>query len=71
MNGKFKPSNLPTLCLQITNFYLPVSTNLTIFPAQFSRFIKLQYVPIVIAGRKIAPNTGTNATKVFTLATKS
>ena len=26
---------------------------------------------IMFAGRKIAPNTGANATKVFTLATKS
>ena len=30
-----------------------------------------EWVKVAITGRKIAPNTGANATKFFTLATKS
>jgi len=29
------------------------------------------FTPLELSGRKIAPNTGANATKFFTLATKS
>ena len=36
-----------------------------------STIIIIIIIIIIITGRKIAPNTGTNATNFFTLATKS